>query len=223
MAPPEPSAVGPELTFILEWAGPVVQQAFALALLSEGLAMLKSKSAPVSGLGFTSTCSCCLTWMAYGVAIGSPSIWVPNFAGFVIGTITTLIFLSYTDQPMGATLLIMLACGAAVLALMFGDVLPADEAQQWTANIGIVQAVVMLGSGAVVWPTVLREGNSSSLSLPVSLAGIGQGGCWAAFGLLVLHDSNIYGPNLVGMAFNLVNLALCAYFPSGVPGKAAKA
>ena len=222
MAPPE-SSVGPELTLILEWAGPVVQQAFALALLSEGLAMLKSKQAPVSGLGFTSTCSCCLTWMAYGVAIGSPSIWVPNFAGFVIGTLTTLIFLSYTDQPMGTTLLIMLTAGGAVLALMFGDVLPADEAQQWTANIGIVQAIVMLGSGAAVWPTVLREGNASALSLPMSLAGMFQGACWAAFGLLVLHDANIYGPNLVGMGFNLVNLALAAYFPSGTSPKAAKA
>ena len=35
MAPPE-SSVRPELTLVLEWAGPLVQQAFALAMLSEG-------------------------------------------------------------------------------------------------------------------------------------------------------------------------------------------
>lgn len=135
-------------------AGPVIQQFFTLALASEGLAMFKSAKAPRSGLGFFSTCSCCLTWCCYGFAKMNPSIYLPNAAGFVVGTVTTLLFIGLTEQRMGTTLVIMAAMASAVLTLMFGAVMPAEEATQWTANIGILQAVVMLGSGCAVWPTV---------------------------------------------------------------------
>ena len=161
------SSVGPEATLFLEWAGPVIQQLFALALAGEGWAMFKAKEAPRSGLGFTSTCSCCLTWTCYGIAAQSPSIWVPNVFGVVVGTVTTAVFVSLTEQRMGTTLAVIAALAVAVLALMFGDVLPEDQAKQWTANIGILQAIVMLGNGAAVWPTVAAEGDSSALSVPV--------------------------------------------------------
>eukprot|EP01043_Picozoa_sp_COSAG02_P014380 COSAG02_NODE_592_length_19856_cov_19.262793_2_plen_131_part_00 len=116
--------------------------------------MYRSGEAPRSGLGFFSTCSCCLTWCCYGIAKMNPSIYLPNAAGFVVGTITTLLFVGLTEQRMGTPLFIMAAMAAAVLTLMFGGVMPAEEATQWTANIGILQAVVMLGSGCAVWPTV---------------------------------------------------------------------
>ena len=161
------SSVGPEATLFLEWAGPVIQQLFALALAGEGWAMFRAKEAPRSGLGFTSTCSCCLTWTCYGIAAQSPSIWVPNVFGFVVGAVTTAVFVSLTEQRMGTTLAVIAALAVAVLALMFGDVLPEDQAKQWTANIGILQAIVMLGNGAAVWPTVAAEGDSSALSVPV--------------------------------------------------------
>lgn len=135
-------------------AGPIIQQFFTLALASEGLAMYTSGEAPRSGLGFFSTCSCCLTWCCYGIAKMNPSIYLPNAAGFVVGTITTLLFVGLTEQRMGSTLLIMAAMASTVLTLMFGGVMPAEEATQWTANIGILQAVVMLGSGCAVWPAV---------------------------------------------------------------------
>lgn len=54
--------VGPEVEFLLSWAGPVFQLPFALATLREGLAILRTKTAPASGLPFTSTFSNCLTW-----------------------------------------------------------------------------------------------------------------------------------------------------------------
>jgi predicted neutral ceramidase superfamily lipid hydrolase len=116
--------------------------------------MFKSGEAPRSGLGFFSTCSCCLTWCCYGIAKMNPSIYLPNAAGFVVGTVTTLLFVGLTEQRMGSTLLLMVTMASAVLALMFGGIMPADEATQWTANIGIVQSIVMLGSGCAVWPTV---------------------------------------------------------------------
>ena len=95
------SSVGPEATLFLEWAGPVIQQLFALALAGEGWAMFRAKEAPRSGLGFTSTCSCCLTWTCYGIAAQSPSIWVPNVFGFVVGAVTTAVFVSlnWTASP----------------------------------------------------------------------------------------------------------------------------
>ena len=103
--------------------------------------MFKSGEAPRSGLGFFSTCSCCLTWCCYGIAKMNPSIYLPNAAGFVVGTVTTLLFVGLTEQRMGSTLLLMVTMASAVLALMFGGIMPADEATQWTANIGIVQAI----------------------------------------------------------------------------------
>jgi len=238
------SSVGPEATLFLEWAGPVIQQLFALALAGEGWAMFKAKEAPRSGLGFTSTCSCCLTWTCYGIAAQSPSIWVPNVFGVVVGTVTTAVFVSLTEQRMGTTLAVIAALAVAVLALMFGDVLPEDQAKQWTANIGILQAIVMLGNGAAVWPTVAAEGDSSALSVPVrpphptpntspaeptrvrqlSLAGGFQGLCWALFGILVIQDQNIYMPNLLGMCCNIVNIILVMVYPSkaAAPAKAVR-
>ena len=53
--------VGPEIQFVLSTAGPLFQLPFALATLREGLAIFTTKTAPASGLPFTSTFSNCLT------------------------------------------------------------------------------------------------------------------------------------------------------------------
>ena len=46
-------------------------------------------------------------------------------------------------------------------------------------------------------------------------AGVFMGGVWAAFGVLVKQDANIYRPNLLGMLANLANLLLICVFPPG--------
>ena len=59
----------------------------------------------------------------------------PNAAGFVVGTTATVLFIGLTEQRMESTMVIMAAMASAVLTLMFGDVMPAEDATQWTANM----------------------------------------------------------------------------------------
>ncbi len=98
---------------------------------------------------------------------------------------------------------------------------------------------------------VLREKDASSLSLPVrsvasiphaklhmageiyallsedvgplqlTLAGAAQGTSYAALGYLVLHDTNIWGPNMAGLCANVVCLVLIGLYssPAGKTGK----
>jgi hypothetical protein len=202
---------------VLTWAGPIIQQGFALATLLEGLAILRTKTAPASGLGFTSTFSNCLTWCLYGVLCENPSQWLANVAGLGVGALTTLIFAAHTEQSMALPFTVMAVLAAAVVALAFGDILPHEEAKQMTANIGIVQCVVMMSSGCAVWPKVISEGDSSSLSVGMSAAGALQGAAWAAFGVLAVRpaDPNIWGPNLMGMGASLVSLLFATIYPRG--------
>ena len=46
-----------------------------------------------------------------------------------------------------------------------------EAATQMTANVGILQAVVMMASGCAVWPSVVASRDSAALPLGPAIAG----------------------------------------------------
>ena len=58
-------------------------------------------------------------------------------------------------------------------------------------------------------------------ALQLTLAGTAQGTSYAALGYLVLHDTNIWGPNAAGLCANVVCLVLIGVYGSQ-GGKAGK-
>ena len=148
--------------------------------------------------------------------MGNQSVIWANVPGLLVGVVTTLIYSLHTDvKSMLPTFCVMAALAATVLTLAFGDIQEDAAAAQMIAYIGIVQAVVMMGSGCAVWPKVVAENDSAALPPWPAVAGVFMGGVWAAFGWLVKNDPNIYGPNALGMLCNICSLVLIVVFPAG--------
>ena len=59
----------------------------------------------------------------------------------------------------------------------------------------------------------------------LTIAGAAQGASYAALGYLVLHDINIWGPNVLGLCATIVCLLLIGMYGSqgGKPDKQSKA
>lgn len=57
--------------------------------------------------------------------------------------------------------------------------------------------------------------------MQLTLAGAAQGASYAALGYLVLHDMNIWGPNVLGLCANIVSLLMIGIY--GSQGKSEKA
>ena len=56
-------------------------------------------------------------------------------------------------------------------------------------------------------------------ALQLTLAGTAQGTSYAALGYLVLHDMNIWAPNMLGLSANIICLVLIAMYPSKTTDK----
>jgi solute carrier family 50 protein (sugar transporter) len=75
-------------------------------------------------------------------------------------------------------------------------------------NIGVAACIVLFASPLVAMKTVIREKSAESIPLSFTLASIVCCFLWSVVGLERMHDPVIYGPNLLGLGFGLLQLAL---------------
>lgn len=75
-------------------------------------------------------------------------------------------------------------------------------------NLGIFLCVVMFASPLAAVKVVLQTKSADAIPLPFTLASVVNCIFWSVSGLFDLHDYAIYVPNLLGLAFSLVQLLL---------------
>jgi uncharacterized protein with PQ loop repeat len=61
--------------------------------------------------------------------------------------------------------------------------------------------------------TVLSTRNAGSILLSLTLAQVTNTALWSVYGLAI-KDKFVYGPNMVGLGFGLIQLLLKLAFPS---------
>jgi solute carrier family 50 protein (sugar transporter) len=74
--------------------------------------------------------------------------------------------------------------------------------------MGVVVCVAMFASPLAALKSVLATKSSKSIPLPFTLAAVVNCFLWSVVGVMDMKDFNIYAPNLLGLFFGLVQLAL---------------
>jgi solute carrier family 50 (sugar transporter) len=81
--------------------------------------------------------------------------------------------------------------------------------------MGVLLCMVMFGSPLATLKTVILTKSARSIPLPFTVASTINCFLWSVAGLFKLKDFNVYFPNLVGLTFSLVQVALKLKYGDG--------
>jgi len=156
-------------------------------------------------------------------------VWFTNLVGLVFGLFYFLKFIKHTQpkstslpgtvrQHMQGCMAIIAGSAGWVLACYLtvrrkGMWMP--YAAGFIGNAAVVFCLLMFASPLAALQTVLRTRSAKSIPLPFTLATILNCFLWSVAGLGEFKDFNIYFPNLLGLAFGLIQVGLKILFDYG--------
>lgn len=193
---------------------------FTVGMFSTGLTDLKkmrtSQSADsVQFLPFLTTCLNNLGWLYYGMLKKDGTLVLVNTIGASLQILYIFVYCNYTKERRLVTSQTLAA--AAVLCggwLYFSVLLPRGESQ--LAQLGLtcsVFTVSMYLSPLTDLVEIVRSGNVSRLSFPLTVATFLTSTSWTLYGLQ-LQDYYIMVPNTPGIATSLIRFYLFWRFRS---------
>jgi len=156
-------------------------------------------------------------WTIYGALSSDYTIMVPNFSGLLFGAYYCSTF--YAHRAPDATVVPYFGGGAAFVAAVVGAAatLPVASAQTFIGSAGCALTALMFYGPLASLGTVMRDKSAASLPLAFTLASTANCTLWTSYGLLVIHDPFVYGPNGFGLGMSMVQLGLIARFGTEPP------
>ena len=148
--------------------------------------------------------------------MGDLPVLVPNAAGTLSGITCIIMYLLYSELVIPFAY--MAVCFAIVFTAIFcifalkGQEILGFSNVQIVGLIGCTMSVIMMGSPLSALSRIISEKSTRSMPFYTSLSAFLNGLGWSSYGLLICHDYNIYGPNLVGLSLATVQLALYAIY-----------
>lgn len=171
----------------------------------------------------------CVLWFAYGILTKQSKVWFTNLVGLFFGLFYFLRFIKYTQpksttlpgtvrQHLQGVLAIILGSAAWISACYLtvrrkGMWMP--YAAGFIGNTAVLFCLLMFASPLSALQAVLRTRSAKSIPLPFTLATILNCFLWSVAGLGEFKDFNIYFPNLLGLAFGLIQVGLKILFDYG--------
>ena len=162
-----------------------------------------------------------VAWCAYG-ALASPApdstILLSNLGGVAFGLYYCFTFSKYMSRGSNAPAIFagMLTVVGAIIAAALA--LPTETAHELTGFTGVAFSLIMTSGPLASIRAVLRDCSASSLPMGFTLAAALTSGLWASYGLLVIDDPLVYGPNVVGLIASATQLLLYARFGDNEEG-----
>ena len=151
-------------------------------------------------------------WLTYGILIEAPTVALPNVTAVALGMYYTYTFHTYkpADAPFGpyvagATAVASLAVGTAL-------VLEPEAAAHTVGLIGCGVLPAMFAGPLAAARKVVSSKNAAAIPLAFTLFSTVNTITWIGYGLLVIDDVYIWGPNVVGLGASFAQLALVARY-----------
>lgn len=156
-----------------------------------------------------------------GILKQERKIWSSNLVGLVLGLYYFFEFVKYAPKKAptlpGSVLGHLQGCIGLVLITLFVALVKAKPAPL-VGNLGVILCVAMFGSPLAALKTVVTQKSAESIPLPFTLASVVNCFLWSVVGILDMQDTNVYVPNLLGLMFGLVQMALKVVYGSGAGG-----
>mmetsp|Transcript_6990 Transcript_6990/g.15944 ORF Transcript_6990/g.15944 Transcript_6990/m.15944 type:complete len:245 (+) Transcript_6990:55-789(+) len=158
-----------------------------------------------------------ILYFTYGWLLNNQNILVVNTISIILGTLYVVIYSSYC--PKGADWLpgrvyhhlvvLFLMCITAVGAAIF---LSQSNALLLLGILANIMSVTTFGAPLAAIKTVVQEQSTRSLPFGFTCAVCLNSIAWGTYGSLVLHDPLVVFPNVVGIFFGMIQLALFARY-----------
>ncbi|KAL7477117.1 hypothetical protein ACHAW6_002930 [Cyclotella cf. meneghiniana] len=158
-----------------------------------------------------------LCWLVYGLSIRDAYVTLSNVPGCVVTIwyVTALLpLLEGKILRMTQTMVVMLS--AVTISLWTWLSLSNKAMAKVSSSLGLYASflfIVLSGSPLSTIKTVIEEKNSNSILAPLTLAQVTNTALWSAYGLAI-QDKFVWGPNLTGLGFGIIQLMLKILFPS---------
>ena len=147
-------------------------------------------------------------WLTYGVLIGAPTVALPNVTAVALGMYYTYTFHTYT--PAAAPFARYGAGDTTVASLAVGTAL-ALEPEAAASTVGLIGCGVlpaMFAGPLAAARKVVASENAAAIPLAFTLFSTVNTITWIGYGLLVIDDVYIWGPNVVGLGAAIAQLGL---------------
>jgi solute carrier family 50 protein (sugar transporter) len=158
-----------------------------------------------------------MCWLVYGLSIRNPFVTLSNLPGAVaaIWYVTAVLPLLKGSQleTMQNTVVALSAITICLWTYLSLSDKPIAQVQSMLGLFASGLFIVLSGSPLSTIKTVLSTRNSGSILSSLTIAQVTNTAIWSAYGLAI-KDKFVYGPNLTGLGFGLVQLVLKLAFPS---------
>jgi solute carrier family 50 (sugar transporter) len=167
-------------------------------------------------LPYSTMISSTFVWTSYGIMKQETAIWFPNIVGLILGIGYFLTFSKYSP-PKASTL------PGSVVQHMWGTVsmiglclsISTIFGVQMVGNLGVALCVCLFGSPLSALRVVLQTKSARAIPLPFTLASVLNCFLWSVLGIYDMKDYAIYFPNLLGLSFGLIQVALKVVLGNG--------
>jgi solute carrier family 50 protein (sugar transporter) len=165
-------------------------------------------------LPYSCMTSNCALWTTYGVLKQSSTVWVPNLVGLLLGLYYMKSFIRFAPKSaptlpgsVGHHLIAVMCvlCWIGVSTAFLS--IPASV----VGTVATIFCVAMFASPLAAMKTVIRDRSAQSIPLPFTVASLMNCFFWSVIGFFQFRDRNIIIPNVLGLTFSLVQVALIFY------------
>lgn len=205
------------LTITLRCLGPVFFLGVQYSLFKTALTIRKNGS--VGGFSiapFLSLLVNGMAWTLYGQMKSDWTLFFPNFTGFAVGLVSTMIFDTYVgaeDRPRVLYAISGTVGLTSIVLCIFGDL-------ETLGLVGVCLSIMLMGSPLSTAMTVIKDKSTASMPFNTSLFSFFNGLSWTLYGFLIDKDAMVWVSSGIGLLLTIIQLSL--YVIYGLPPNTAK-
>ena len=205
--------VGPEVAQALTVVPPVLLQGVFVSPLPavRGYAQ-KGTTGDASVAPYALMVANGTVWLTYGVLIGAPTVALPNITAVSLGMYYTYTFHKYKPADAPFAPYVIAASSVAALAVGTALVLEPEAAAHTVGLIGCGVLPAMFAGPLAAARKVVSSKNAAAIPLAFTLFSTVNTITWIGYGLLVIDDVYIWGPNVIGLGAAIAQLGLVARY-----------
>lgn len=169
-------------------------------------------------LPYSTMVTSCFVWVVYGLLINESKVWTTNSVGLVLGVYYFLEYIRFSPKKspiLPGSVLQHVRVSCLIMASIAAVAFLKDDSAFWVGSFAVFLCVVLFASPLAALKTVLQQKSAKSIPLPFTITTLVNCSLWAAFGLLDIHDVNVYVPNILGLACGVAQLFLKLWYGDG--------
>ena len=151
-------------------------------------------------------------WLTYGILIEAPTVALPNVTAVALGMYYTHTFHKYKTEDAPFAPYVIAASSVASLAIGTALVLEPEAAASAVGVIGCCVLPAMFAGPLAAAKKVVATKNAAAIPLAFTLFSTVNTITWIGYGLLVIDDVYIWGPNVIGLGAAFAQLGLVARY-----------